>query len=105
MVISERCRTLCSEAFGVAPLDVYATVESGPVGWECPVSGALHLNDDVQILEVVEDAGLPLPEGELGNVVVTQLLCTAQPLLRITPGTSPPGCRAAAPAAAGSACW
>lgn len=86
MVMSERCRSLCKEAFGVAPLDVYATVECGPVGWECPVSGALHLNDDVQIVEIVDDAGLPVPEAELGNVVVTQLVCTAQPLLRYHTG-------------------
>jgi phenylacetate-CoA ligase len=86
MVITERCRALCQEAFGVAPLDVYATVECGPVGWECPGSGAHHLNDDVQIVEIVDDAGCPVPEGEPGDVVVTQLNCTAQPLLRYHTG-------------------
>jgi phenylacetate-CoA ligase len=86
MVITDRCRALCREAFGVAPLDVYATVECGPVGWECPVSGTLHLDDDVQIVEIVDDAGRPVPLGGLGNVVVTQLICTAQPLIRYHTG-------------------
>lgn len=82
MVLTDRCRVLCKEAFGVAPLDVYATIECGPLAWECPASGGLHLNDDVQIVEIVDDAGRPVPEGEPGHVVVTQLNCTAQPLIR-----------------------
>jgi phenylacetate-CoA ligase len=86
MVITERCRTLCRAAFGVAPLDVYASVECGPIAWQCPESGGMHLNDDVQIVEILDDRGRPVPDGELGNVVATQLICTAQPLLRYHTG-------------------
>jgi phenylacetate-CoA ligase len=83
MGLTDRCRRLCEEAFGVRPLDVYATVEMGPVSWECPQNpGALHLNDDVQILEVVDADGRPLPDGEQGEIVITQLSCFAQPLIR-----------------------
>ena len=86
MVITERCRALCKAAFGVAPLDVYASNECGPLAWECPVSRSLHLNDDVQIVEILDEAGRPVSTGESGNVVVTQLNCTAQPLLRYQTG-------------------
>jgi len=83
MALTDRCRNLCHEAFGVRPLDVYATVEIGPVAWECPENpGALHLNDDVQIVEVVDAHGRPLPDGEAGEIVITQLTCLAQPLIR-----------------------
>jgi phenylacetate-CoA ligase len=83
MGLSDRCRSLCRKAFGVTPLDVYATVELGPVGWECPHNpGVLHVNDDVQILEIVDDHGQAVPPGELGEVVITQLTCFAQPLIR-----------------------
>jgi phenylacetate-CoA ligase len=83
MALSDRCRELCQEAFGVRPLDVYATVEIGPVAWECVQRpGALHLNDDVQIVEVVDADGRPLPDGVLGELVITQLNCFAQPLIR-----------------------
>jgi phenylacetate-CoA ligase len=81
--LTPQCRTLAARAFGVEPLDVYAANEVGPIAWECPANrGALHLNADAQITEIVDDQGNPVPAGASGQVVVTQLLCTAQPLLR-----------------------
>ena len=40
MATSERCRRLVEQAFGVRPLDVYATMETGPLAWECPTAPA-----------------------------------------------------------------
>jgi phenylacetate-CoA ligase len=81
--LSARGRALAEEAFGIQPLDVYAANEVGPIAWECPVNrGAMHLNDDTQITEIVDDAGEPVPPGEVGQVVVSQLLCTLQPIIR-----------------------
>jgi phenylacetate-CoA ligase len=83
MPLSDRGRTVVEQAFGVAPLDVYVTAELGTLAWECPEQrGALHLNDDMQIIEILDDRDQPVPEGETGQVVVTQLCCLAQPLLR-----------------------
>ncbi len=83
MPLSDRGRALATEAFGVAPLDVYVAAELGTIGWECPVErGTLHLNDDMQIVEILDDQGQPVPDGETGEVIVTQLGCLAQPLLR-----------------------
>jgi phenylacetate-CoA ligase len=83
MPLSERGRTVAAEAFGVAPLDVYVTAELGTVAWECPEErGVLHLNDDVQIVEILNDRDRPVVDGEVGHVVVTQLCGLAQPLLR-----------------------
>ena len=46
------------------PSDVYATMETGPLAWECPDSpGDYHLNDDVQLLEIVDDRGRRVPDG------------------------------------------
>lgn len=83
MPLSERGRALAERAFGVAPLDVYVTAELGTVGWECPQErGVLHLNDDMQIVEILDDRDQPVPDGVTGQVVVTQLCALAQPLLR-----------------------
>jgi phenylacetate-CoA ligase len=80
---SERCRRLIQEAFGTRPFDVYATMETGPVAWECPESpGDYHLNDDVQLLEIVDDRGRRLPDGETGEVAITPLTCLSTPLFR-----------------------
>lgn len=87
--LTARCRRLAAEAFGVEPFDVYATNEVGPIAWECPVSrGRLHLNEDVQITEIVDDDGRRMPDGASGHVVVTQLLCAAEPLIRYRIGDS-----------------
>jgi phenylacetate-CoA ligase len=83
MPLSDRGRELGERAFGVRPLDLYVTAELGPLAWECPVNrGALHLNDDVQIVEILDEHGGPAAPGEVGQVVVTQLHCLAQPLIR-----------------------
>ncbi len=83
MTRSERCRRLAEEAFGVRPLDVYATMETGPLAWECPDSpGDYHLNDDVQLLEIVDPQGRRVPDGQIGEVVITPLTCLSTPLFR-----------------------
>jgi phenylacetate-CoA ligase len=83
MPLSDRGRMLAERAFGVVPYDVYVAAELGTVGWECPTErGTLHLNDDAQIVEILDDQGRPLPDGDTGEVVVTQLCCLAQPLVR-----------------------
>ena len=83
MPLSDRGRELAEQAFGSAPLDVYVTAELGPVAWECPSNrGVLHLNDDVQIVEILDEQDRRVPDGEVGQVVFTQLSCTAQPLIR-----------------------
>jgi phenylacetate-CoA ligase len=83
MPLSERGRAMAERAFGIRPLDVYVTSELGTLGWECPEErGVLHLNDDMQIVEILDDRDRAVPDGETGQVVVTQLCCLAQPLLR-----------------------
>jgi phenylacetate-CoA ligase len=83
MELTDRCRALAQEAFGGRVLDIYAANEVGTIAWECPVTqGVLHLNDDVQITEVLDDGGRPVGEGGVGHVIVTQLSCTALPLIR-----------------------
>lgn len=83
MPMSDRGRQLAERAFGTPPLDVYVTVELGPVAWECPKNrGVLHLNDDIQIVEILDDQDRRVPDGEIGQVVFTQLNCMAQPLIR-----------------------
>jgi phenylacetate-CoA ligase len=83
MASSERCRRLAEQAFGVHPLDVYAAMETGPLAWECPESpGDYHLNDDVQLLEIVDERGHRVPDGKTGEVIVTPLTCLSHPLFR-----------------------
>jgi phenylacetate-CoA ligase len=66
---------------------VYAITEAGPVAFECPESpGDYHLSDDVQLVEIVDERGRRLPDGETGEVVVTPLTLLGEPLLRYRVG-------------------
>jgi phenylacetate-CoA ligase len=46
----------------------------------------MHVNADVLRVEIVDDAGHPLPEGAEGQIVVTALVNHATPLLRYRVG-------------------
>ena len=74
-------RERLERAFGVPPTDFYATTE-GVWGNECE-AGSLHLFDDMCIVENVDEAGAPVPAGEIGSrLLVTNLFNPIQPLIR-----------------------
>jgi phenylacetate-CoA ligase len=70
--------------FGVSEIiDGYGLTEVWPLGGNCPASGALHIADDIAVVECVDpDTGESLPEGETGEIVFTNLIGDTQPLLR-----------------------
>ncbi|MGX1098489.1 phenylacetate--CoA ligase family protein [Amorphus sp. MBR-141] len=83
---------------GVAVLQAYATAELGVVAYESEAREGLIVNEDV-VLEILRPGtGEPVPDGEVGEVVVTSLSPT-YPLIRlatgdlsaILPGDSPCG--------------
>jgi phenylacetate-CoA ligase len=83
---------------GVKTLQWYGTADAGLIAYETPAMEGLVLDEEV-ILEIVRPGtGNPLPEGEVGEVVVT-VLSAEYPLLRfatgdlsaVLPGRSPCG--------------
>jgi phenylacetate-CoA ligase len=74
-------RRRLTQAFGVEPMQTYASHEFPFMGWECGVSHELHTCDDGVILEVLRE-GRPAAAGEEGEVVVTNLHAYAMPLIR-----------------------
>jgi len=74
-------RDRLEQAFGVRPYNFYATTE-GLYGHDCP-NGAMHLFDDMCIVENVDADGDPVPPGEIGGrLLVTNLFNRTQPLIR-----------------------
>jgi phenylacetate-CoA ligase len=64
----------------------YASTEMGAAFTECGQGKGGHLNPDLLILEVVDEQGNAVGEGELGEVVVTTLGVEGMPLLRYKTG-------------------
>ena len=73
---------LCHEAFGCAVIDLYSAEETGPIAAQCPEYGALHVHEEVVLLELLDESGAACPAGQIGRVVVTPLHNFAMPLLR-----------------------
>ena len=70
-------------AFGVRPFDVYATTE-GLWGCSCEEGDGIHLFEDLALVENVDAAGRPVPDGEPGaQLLVTNLFNRVQPLIRL----------------------
>ena len=64
-------------------VDGYGLTEVWPMGGNCALSRTLHIAEDIVAVECVNpDTGEPLPEGETGEIVFTNLIGDTQPLLR-----------------------
>ncbi|HYF96243.1 MAG TPA: AMP-binding protein [Symbiobacteriaceae bacterium] len=72
------------QAFGVDVYQGYGTADLGLVAYECSAKAGMHLDDGVMV-EICDPAGRPVPEGEVGEVVVT-LLSKTYPLIRFGTG-------------------
>jgi phenylacetate-CoA ligase len=61
-------------AWGVDAYESYGFNEVAYMAIECPARDGLHIQEDAFIAEIVDiDTGEPVPEGELGQIVVTSL--------------------------------
>jgi len=78
-------RQFINETFGASLADFYGSIECGWIAWECPEHTGYHINNDCLIVEFIRD-GLPVPAGEPGEVVVTNLHSYAMPFIRYSVG-------------------
>jgi len=82
---SEQMRQEIQEKLGIEVFPDYGLTEAnGPgVSIECPQHNGMHIPEDHFIPEVVDPStGEPLPEGELGELVITTLTKEACPVIR-----------------------
>jgi phenylacetate-CoA ligase len=73
----ERC-------WGARVIDHHGLTEVGPISFECWENpGFLHLNEAEYLCEVIDPAtGEAVPDGQMGELVVTNLGRTASPVIR-----------------------
>ncbi|MFJ2710679.1 aldehyde dehydrogenase family protein [Pseudomonas sp. NPDC087346] len=90
--ISESCRQLL-ESCGVTLIRsaIYGSVDAGPLGHACHATadGIFHLLSDIQKLEIVDfDRDQPVPNGEIGRLLITSLARQGQSVRRYDVGDS-----------------
>jgi len=81
-------RERIEKAWGARVIDHYGLTEVGPVAVECwEAPGHLHVNECEYIAEVLDPRSLrPAPDGEQGELVLTNLGRTASPVIRYRTG-------------------
>jgi len=79
-VLEDTLRERTRRILGVEVAEYYGSTEAF-LAWQCP-RGALHVNAEHVLLEVVDDANRPVAPGELGRVLVTTLENHLMPLVR-----------------------
>ena len=82
---SEEQRKRIEEMFGVKAYNSFGMSEMcGPgVGFECKEQNGLHFWEDYYIVEIVNPETLePVPDGEIGELVLTSIRREAMPLIR-----------------------
>jgi phenylacetate-CoA ligase len=63
--------------------DGFGMTEIFPLGGNCIHSTSIHIASDLALAEIVDpESGEPLPPGEVGELVITNLVGDTQPLLR-----------------------
>ena len=82
---TEEMRRDIEKSLGLKAYDIYGLTElAGPgVSFECQEQTGMHINEDHYIAEIIDpDTGEVLPEGSVGELVLTSVDKEAFPLLR-----------------------
>ncbi len=101
---SEKMRNRIASSLGIELYDIYGLTEIyGPgIGINCKYNTGMHYWDDYLYIEIVDPHTLrPVPDGEMGEIVITTLVKEGAPLIRyrthdlsrIIPGECPCGSR------------
>ena len=99
---SDKMRQRISEGLGIELYDIYGLTEIyGPgIGINCKYNTGMHYWDDYLYIEIIDPHTLkPVPDGEMGEIVITTLVKEGAPLIRyrthdlsrIIPGECPCG--------------
>lgn len=83
--LSETLRSEVEEMFGMVIRQGYGTADVGAIAYECRELGGMHATSR-GVVEICDpQTGLPLPLGEIGEVVFTPF-CKDYPLIRLATG-------------------
>jgi phenylacetate-CoA ligase len=81
-ILDPESRDVVERTFGCRPASVYGTTEVGYVAWQCEEHDALHVNDELVAVEILDEHARPVAPGTIGRVVITDLRGRTMPLLR-----------------------
>lgn len=82
MMLMPHERRTIEAVFGIPVTDRYGCEEVSLIGSECERHTGMHLNIEHLYIEFIRADGCPAEPGEMGTIVVTDLMNRAMPLIR-----------------------
>jgi len=79
-------RNAIARVFGARVFDSYGATEVGYLAFECPAGGGYHVAYESVLIDVVDDRGMTVPPGAVGQVAVTPVYNYAMPFIRYAIG-------------------
>ncbi len=79
-------RRYIESVLGCEVYNRYGMEEFAVVGMECEKHDGLHTSCESLFVEIVDESGLPVPDGTDGRIVVTDLYNTGMPFIRYDTG-------------------
>lgn len=80
-------RRIIEETWGAKTFDFYGNTENlSYLGVDCEEQQGFHFWEDRTVVEVVDDDGRPVPDGEVGEMVFTNLSARSMPAIRLRIG-------------------
>lgn len=80
--LSKVQRALIEKAFGAPVCDEYGSCECRWIACQCEKGEGLHVNVEHVHIEFVDESNRPVPKGEYGRTLITNLEDTVFPLIR-----------------------
>lgn len=85
-VLEDETRKLIADTIAGTTINLYGASETGRLAGSCPEHGTLHIHEEISLLEVVDEQGKPVPDGQTGRLVTTSFYNFAMPLIRYALG-------------------
>lgn len=81
-LLSRKSRRYMESAFNQQVFDLYGSVETERLAWECPEHIGYHMDIDSHVIEFIDDNNTHISAGERGELLITPLYNYTMPLIR-----------------------
>lgn len=85
-ILYENQRSFIQEVLQCKVFNEYGTYDGGAGAFECENHSGMHLQMERGIIEILDDHGKPVPTGQVGRIVVTDLHNYLMPFIRYDVG-------------------
>jgi phenylacetate-CoA ligase len=72
--MSAEGKTFVEETFGIPVLSQYNAVEAFKIGFTCEERNGFHIHEDLCHVKIVDSNGIALPDGEKGEIVISNFV-------------------------------